>query len=112
MRSLKNSQWIFLLLRDEDIETNDNSVNRNKDSLRPGTDDSPATSSVDNFTVTIRFPEYGVVIDRIIFPDRDNIDAVRMYVYKPDNDEPVPVNFDQVSETAYVSKLAQNIHRN
>lgn len=82
----------LLLSRDEDIDTNDDSVNKNKDTLRPGNDDSPATSNIANFTVSIRFPEYGVVVNRIRLPERDNINGVLVFVYRFGKDDPRPLN--------------------
>jgi len=89
--------------RDEDIDTNDGSVNENKDALRPGNPDSPARSKVDQFTVTIRLPEGGVPVDRIRFPTRENIDAVRIYVYRPESDKPRQLNFGQVRTAKFHS---------
>lgn len=71
-------------------------MNLNVDSLRPNSPDSPATSPVDNFTVTVTFPEYGVQLDRIRFPVHENIDAVKIYAYRPGKQDPKPLNFDQV----------------
>lgn len=92
----KCSNKLLYKHRDEDITTNDENVNRNVDSLRPNSADSPATTSVDDFKVTVTFPEYGIPIDKIRLPIRDNIQAVKVFVYRPGKDRPMPLNFDKV----------------
>lgn len=87
---------VHFVFRDEDITTNDKNVNKNVGTLRPNNPDGPATSSEDTLTVNVTFPDFGVPVDKVRFPDRENIDAVKVYYYEPESNKRKPLNSNQV----------------